>query len=97
MHPTKKKQIGRIISFSASTGLLLYFCMIGIENILRYNKFKQEYKAILEGYNLSLKINQIYKESINATKTPDFWEVKAKKQLGFIKNGETLYRVIPKQ
>lgn len=88
----KKKVV--TISFLGMTVLLfVYVCYIGVKNILLYNAFKAEYKTALVQYEEEVHLNNRYKESMQEMQGPDYWELQAKQQLGYVKKGEVVYKL----
>lgn len=72
-------------------------CGIGINNIFRYNAFRKEYEDKRRLLLVETKINQGYKYQLSRLDGFDFWEVEAKTRLGYVKPGEIVYKVIPKE
>ena len=73
---------------------MIYTTYIGLKNVFRYNKFKIECTALQEQYEAEVQLNTSYKQQQQAMQVPGYWEVKAKKQLGFINPGERVVKLI---
>lgn len=71
----------------------MYVCSIGIRNVFRYNAFKIEYLDAYQHYEDELKKKEWYEFQINAQTRESFWEEKAKMELGYVKNGEVVYKL----
>ena len=68
-------------------------CSIGIRNVFRYNAFKFEYLDALSKYDSELKKKEWFEFQISAQDRESYWEEKAKMELGYVKNGEVVYKV----
>jgi len=87
------KRVGHIVLFGGTIVLLFYVCSIGIHNVFRYNAFKFEYLDALAKYESEVKKKEWYEFQINAQDRESYWEEKAKMELGYVKNGEVVYKV----
>jgi len=72
-------------------------CAIGISNIFRYNAFCTEFEEQRRLLLLETHTNQVYKHQLSRVEDPLFWELEAKRRLGYVKPGEVVYKVIPKE
>ncbi len=81
--------------FSVSILILIYMCAIGINNIFRYNAFYSEYDALNRTLLTETRINQSYKRQLSQLDNPELWEFQAKLRLGYVKDGEVVYKLIP--
>lgn len=88
-----KKKVVTLSFLGMTTILFLYVCYIGIKNILTYNAFKSECKIQAANYQQELILNRSYREKLNHIQDPDYWELQAKEQLGYIKKGEVIYKL----
>ena len=90
----KKRAISAIdIVFSSLIIIVLvYFFYIGINNIFRYNIYKVEYRNLLKTYTEELKQNQQFRQILADLNSDEFWELEARKRLGFVKEDEWVYR-----
>jgi len=74
----------------------VYVCVIGIENIFRYNDFKTR----LAIATTSLEKEKLKAKTLNETtvesRSPLFWEELARTQLGFTKPDEVVYKFFVK-
>ncbi|MFC1770597.1 septum formation initiator family protein [Candidatus Margulisiibacteriota bacterium] len=76
--------------------LLFYISSIGIKNIFRYNSFNKDYLSLSSNLKKETSTNKLLNQNMKALNDIDFWEVSAKKRLGFIKKGEAVYKFIYK-
>jgi cell division protein FtsB len=82
--------------FGASILLLVYICAIGINNIFRYNAFYSEYDALKLTLLTETRVNETYKRQLSQLDNAALWELEAKTKLGYVKEGEVIYKIIPK-
>ena len=81
--------------FLIFTGLLIiYTTYIGLKNVFRYNQFKIEYKRLQQQSADEAKLNQTYKQQEQAMQVPGYWELQAKKRLGWINPGEQVIKLV---
>lgn len=73
---------------------LIYISYIGIKNVFRYNAFKREDRKAVHNLHLLTQINTQYKQQLLAMSQHKFWEREAKLKLGFVNQGEEVYRLI---
>ena len=73
--------------------LLFYVCSIGIRNTFRYNAFKFEYLDARDRYDAEIKKKEWFDFQINAQDRESYWEEKAKTELGYVKDGEIVYKL----
>lgn len=85
--------MGHLILFGGTMILLFYVCSIGIRNVFRYNAFKFEYLDALNHYENEQKKKEWYEFQISAQSKESYWEEKAKVELGYVKNGEVVYKL----
>ncbi len=90
-HP-KKSPAWNLSVFFLSVTLLVYTFVIGIKNIFRYNDFRAEYQRNLQVRAEERARNRYYKIQLNVIEDHRFWEMKAREELGYVKNGETVYK-----
>ena len=69
--------------------------VIAVKNIRRYNAFKWEYKSAQESLTEELWLNKKYHRQLAEINTADFWELEAKEQLGYVRKGEVVYKLLP--
>lgn len=81
------------MAFTATIILFVYVCSIGIRNVFRYNAFKIEYLDARQQYDDELKKKEWYEFQINAQSRESYWEEKAKMELGYVKDGEVVYKL----
>ena len=74
--------------------LFCYVCTIGIKNFFRYNAFKAEYNSLLTSLEKETRLKEYYENYLVNMQKTEFWELVAKKHLGFIKKGEVVYKLI---
>ena len=72
----------------------IYIFFIGIKNIFRYNMFKQEHSSLNQQFARASRVNSELKETMRKLQDDDFWEMHARKKLGFIKKNEKVYKFI---
>lgn len=82
----------KIIVLGIPILLTVYVCDIGIQNIVRYNRFKFELKENEQKLKHAFTKHQFFANQIAQMETPEYWELSAKKRLGFIKKGEVVYK-----
>lgn len=92
-----KYRFSRALPFIITLIILVYICSIGIKNIFRYNKFKLEYRLLNAQLTKEKQRNIQLKQRLTMLKKPFFWEMIAKQKLGYIKKGETVYKIIRSQ
>ena len=90
-----KKKWSHSLIFAVTVGLIVYICGIGLKNIFRYNSFHSEYESLKQTLLVETRTNQYYKRQLSQLNSPDFWELEAKTQLGYVKEGEVVYKIIP--
>lgn len=73
---------------------LIYISYIGIKNVFRYNAFKREDRQAVKELHSLTQINTQYKQKLLAMSHHKFWEREAKLKLGFVNQGEEVYRLI---
>ncbi len=78
----------------ATIAIFVYICGIGIKNIIRYNSFKLHYTTLIADLRKETHINESFKNQLLAMNETGYWELKAKEQLGYVKPGETVYKLI---
>ena len=74
--------------------LFVYVCSLGIKNIIRYNGFKLQYADLVSELKKETRLNRTYKNQLLDMKTKTYWETKAREKLGYVKPGETVYKLI---
>ncbi len=92
-HKHVKKRVVHIGFFTMTVIILIYIFYIGIKNILRYNAFKQELSNAFLQLEEEYRLNRLYKRQLADIDKPEFWEIQAKEQLGFVKKGEVVYKL----
>lgn len=91
--PKKRKreaQWGLLLSLF----LLVYSVSIGIRHVFRYNGFKLDHQQVDKQVSLERQKHARYSQQLTAMQNPQYWELEAKKRLGFIKPGERLIKGI---
>jgi len=68
--------------------------LVGIKNVFRYNVFKQEYKRLFEQYDKDQQTNLAYKAVIQEAKDLSYWDMQARRRMGFVKQNETVYKFV---
>lgn len=87
----------RLVFFGFTVVVLLYVCCIGIKNVFRYNSFKltqAHTQAVLDRVQLR---NSRLKQQMQAMEADHYWELTIKERLGWVKQGEIDYRILPKK
>ena len=85
----------RLLAGVVFTGLVfIYVVSIGIKNLIRYNAFKFEQKGLIKSLEKEQKIHQDWTDRFDKTHSDEFWELEAKRRLGFTKQGEVVYKLI---
>ena len=56
--------------------------------------FKQEHSSLNNQYTQAAILNRELKETISQLDNDEFWEMQARKKLGFIKKNEKVYKFI---
>ena len=92
MKKTKQKAF-----FFFTLFLLGYTTYIGLKNVFRYNKFKAEYATVQLAYEDQVRLNKTYKRQLASMQTTDYWELQAKKQLGYVNHGEQVVKIIAEE
>ncbi len=72
----------------------LYICGIGIKSVFRYNAFHREHAQLQRELRLVSKQNNYYKALLSRRNNPEFWELHAKQRLGYVKDGEYVYKAV---
>ncbi len=72
---------------------LVYCLYIGIRNTFRYNAFRLEYKSTQEDYIKVLEKNHHLKKELQEMSSNQYWEKRAKQDLGLIKKGERVIKL----
>ena len=76
------------------SGIALIYCLyVGIRNVFRYNAFRLEYKSTQEEYMKVLEKNHHIKKELQELASNDYWEKRAKQDLGLIKKGERVIKL----
>ena len=86
---------GSIKTFIISITLLIlciYSVGISLRNLLRYNMFKQELITSEKILYEQEEIKKKYEEEITLMKLDDYWELEAKKKLGYSQADEYIYK-----
>ena len=83
---------GQLLFFCFSIFLLLYAAVFGLKNLYRYNTFSTEVQNKLDYLARLGYINRGYKKELQALSLDEYWIVLAKKKLGYVKQGETIYK-----
>lgn len=97
MSDPNKKRLGQMLMMGSTVVLVVYVCGIGITNYFRYNKFKLEYHNAQEKYVDLKEKNQEFRRQVQAFNSTDYWELEAKRRLGYCRVGEIQYYVIDPQ
>jgi len=85
----KQKTVLLILS-----GITLFYCLyIGIRNVFRYNAFRLEYKSTQQEYLKVLEKNHHLKKELQEMDSTEYWEKRAKQDLGLIKKGEHVIKL----
>lgn len=90
----RNQQVFRTLSYAITGILLIYFCSIGVKNFFRYNMFEKDYKHRLAVLNAEIERNNRLKHQLVALEDPDFLEYQIREKLGYIREGETVYKII---
>ena len=69
-----------------------YVSSIGLRNLFRYNSFKLELEQKLVEQELLQQEHDYYLQSLALMDSDRYWELQAKKMLGYVKNGEHIYK-----
>ena len=69
-----------------------YSLGISLRNLLRYNKFKQELVLSETVLLEQEKIKSKFEKEIELMKRDDYWELEAKKKLGYSQSDEYIYK-----
>jgi len=86
-------RLKRLIILSLS-GVVLFYCLyIGIRNIFRYNAFRLEHTTTSQEYLKVLEKNHLLKSELQEMEKDEYWERKAKQDLGLIKKGERVVKI----
>mgnify|MGYP006430279871 FL=1 len=59
--------------------------------------FSQEYNRIQDRYVVEQERNQTYHQQLAEMETPTYWELEARKQLGLVLPGESVYKLVNKR
>ena len=84
--------IKRIILSLIMLFIFSYSLGLSLRNLLRFNKFKQELvlseNALLE----QIEIKRKFEKEIERMKQDNYWELEAKKKLGYSQSDEYIYK-----
>ena len=69
-----------------------YSAFICAQNMIRYNAFKLEHQDVQQKQQGLMEIKMGYQESIDALELPAWWELEAKKKMGYSQPGERVYK-----
>jgi len=87
-----KKAFFKLLLFTLLIIAFLYSNYIGLRNLFRYNGFKKELQAKQLQLDELMTVNQDYKHSLVEMQKDEFWILEIKKNLGFIRNNERVYK-----
>lgn len=93
-NPFNGRPLFHVVLFGFTFLNLVYISYIGIKNVFRYNAFKREDRKAVHDLYLLTQINTQYKQKLLAMGQHKFWEREAKLKLGFVNQGEEVYRLI---
>jgi cell division protein FtsB len=77
-----------------TTVLFVYFCAIGVKNFFRYNTYGVEYQNNTVALKTAKDRNKALKRQLAAMKDTDYWEMHVRKNLGYVREDETVYKLI---
>lgn len=86
---------GRKVMLGAALLVLGYSMWIGLKNIFRYNAYVTEYNQLRRDMMNENRMNDRSKRWLSLLQSPSFWEMAAKTKLGYVKEGEVVYKVHP--
>lgn len=75
-------------------GFVIYGTYIGLKNIIRYNTYRKAYEKTHSEYLFELDRHQQLTHKLLALESPDYWEKRAKMDLGYIKSNEVAIKFI---
>jgi cell division protein FtsB len=80
---------------------LVYLCLgytffIGLKNVFRYNIFEREVSNLVIEYEKYVSENESLKTKIIEMEDDLYWEMQARKRLGYILKGEVVYKFVYK-
>jgi cell division protein FtsB len=90
----KSKFFFHVFLFGFTFSTFIYISYIGIKNVFRYNAFKRDYEQVVDKLGLLAQKNTQYKQKLLSMGQNKFWEKEAKLKLGFVKQGEEIYRLV---
>mgnify|MGYP003330267889 CR=1 FL=1 len=82
-----------LLLFAVSIILFVYVCGIGVKNVFRYNKLRLDYARNLTALENEKQLNRKYKNQLTRMKSPRYWELAAKRDLGYVRKGEQVYKL----
>jgi cell division protein FtsB len=89
-----KEQLRRVIILGVILSISLYILAIGIRNVFRYNEFKHELETRQIEYTNAVSLNQNYKKQLSEMKDNAYWELEARRRLGYIQKNEKVVKII---
>jgi cell division protein FtsB len=87
-------KIVHTLLLAVTTVLFLYFFIIGIKNVFRYNKFEIEHEILSAQFQKEVLLNNWYKQELVMMKNPSYWELLAKNRLSYVNKREHIYKII---
>ena len=91
-HFQDNNSIKRIILSLIMLFIFSYSLGLSLRNLLRFNKFKQELVLSENELLEQIEIKRKFKKEIERMKQDDYWELEAKKKLGYSQSDEYIYK-----
>ena len=91
-HFRDNNSIKRIILSLIMLFVFSYSLGLSLRNLLRFNKFKQELVLSENELLEQIEIKRKFKKEIERMKQDDYWELEAKKKLGYSQSDEYIYK-----
>jgi cell division protein FtsB len=92
--PLSRSPWMRLVVFLVVTTVFIYFLVIGIQHLFRYNSFKYKSVEIQEVLSKEKKINTQLKTKLNQMASDSYWELLIRKRLGYVNRNENVYKYI---
>ena len=85
---------GKILWRLGAVVFLVYICTLGIKNIIRYNVYVKLHHSWSDKQARLLDDVFLLRNEKERLTRPHYWEVLSKQRLGYVKKGETVYKVV---
>jgi|GEM_PF-1491607 len=87
------KRLGRKLVLGGLVMIMGYSIWIGLKNLFRYNAYIVEYTQLYQDMLTENRVNDRMKQLLSLLQDQSFWEMTAKTKLGYVKEGEVVYKI----